>query len=56
MIDPRVLVLLIVLAGGYYVGEKAVAGIKKVDRAIAHGAKAAGKGLVHGLKKVAGKE
>lgn len=30
-------------------------GIKKVDRAVAHGAKVAGQKVVHGLKKVVGK-
>ena len=36
MTDPKVIVILIILAGGYYVGEKAVAGIKVADRAICH--------------------
>ena len=43
------------LAGGYYVGEQVVEGIKKVDRAIVHGAKVAGQKIGHGLKKVVGK-
>lgn len=55
MIDPRLLVILIVLSGGYYVGEKTVEGIKKVDRAVVHGAKVAGAKVAHGLKKVVGK-
>lgn len=42
MIDPRVLLILAIIAGGYYVGEQAVAGIKKIDRAVAHVVKGAG--------------
>jgi hypothetical protein len=36
MTDPRVILILAILAGSYYVGEKAVAGIKVADRAICH--------------------
>lgn len=47
MIDPRILIILAILGLGYYVGEQAVAGIKKVDRAIAHGMTMAGKTIAH---------
>lgn len=36
MIDPRVLLILVLFAGGYYIGEQAVAGIKHIDRTVAH--------------------
>ena len=52
MIDPRIALILLVLAGGYYVGEQAVAGIKKVDAAAVHVAKKVGGAIVHGLKKL----
>jgi hypothetical protein len=55
MVDPRILLILLVLSGGYFVGEKAVEGIKKVDRAAVHGAKVAGSKIAHGFKKVVGK-
>lgn len=47
MMDPRIWLIAAVLAGGYYVGEQAVAGIKKIDRAVAHGAKVAGQKIAH---------
>lgn len=47
MMDPRILLILAILAGGYWVGEQAVAGIKKVDRAVAHVVKGAGKKIAH---------
>jgi len=52
MTDPRVLLILAILAGGYYVGEKAVAGIKTVDRAVVHVVKATGKAVGRGGRKV----
>jgi hypothetical protein len=55
MVDPRLVLILLVLYGGYYVGGKVGHTIKKVDRAVAHGAKVAGTKVVHGLKKVVGK-
>ena len=47
MVDPRILLILVILAGGYYVGEKAVAGIKVVDEAIVHVVKKTGHKLLH---------
>lgn len=47
MIDTRVLVILALFGGLFYVGEQAVAGIKKIDRAVAHGVKEAGKKIAH---------
>jgi hypothetical protein len=55
VIDPRILVILVVLSGGYYVGEKAVWGIKKVDRAVVHGAKVTGTKIAHAAKRVVGR-
>lgn len=54
-LDPRVLLILAILAGGYVIGEKVVEGIKKVDRAAVHAVKEAGRTVWHGVKKVAGK-
>jgi hypothetical protein len=34
--DPRIIVVIVAMSAGYYVGEKAVAGIKVVDRAVCH--------------------
>ena len=48
MFNPTVLILIAILAGGYYIGEEIVAGIKKVDHTIVHGAKAA----VHKIARV----
>lgn len=47
MIDPRILLIVAAFWGLFYVGEKAVAGVKKVDRAVAHGVKSAGKKIAH---------
>lgn len=47
MVDPRLVLIAAVFAACFYVGEAAVAGIKKVDRAVAHGAKVAGQKIVH---------
>jgi hypothetical protein len=55
MISPQLLLILAILAGGYYVGEQVVVGIKKVDHAVVHVVKAVGHGIGHGLKKVVGK-
>jgi xanthosine utilization system XapX-like protein len=55
MIDPRLVLILLVLMGGYYVGEQAVAGIKAVDRKIVHVTKATGHKIGHVLKKAVGK-
>lgn len=47
MMDPRVLLILAVFGGLFYVGEQAVAAVKKVDRAVAHGVKVTGQKIAH---------
>jgi len=47
MISPYVLAAVLAFAGLYYVGEKAVEGIKKVDVVVAREAARTGRGLLH---------
>jgi hypothetical protein len=49
MVSPQVLLIVAILGGGYYVGDYAVKGIKKVDHAVVHVAKATGKKVGHGF-------
>jgi len=54
MFDPRILLVILAIGAGAYATDKAVAVVKKVDRAVAHGAKVAGAKIGGVLKKVAG--
>jgi hypothetical protein len=45
MLPPEVMLVLVLFAGGYYVGDQAVKGIKKVDVKIVHVIKHVGKTL-----------
>jgi hypothetical protein len=51
MVDPKVLIVVLLFAGGYWVGDQAVKGVKKVDVAVAH----VGVKTWHGMKHLVGK-
>jgi hypothetical protein len=47
VVDPKVLVIVVLIAVGYYAGEKAVEGVKKGGRAVAHAAKVVSTKVAH---------
>jgi hypothetical protein len=47
MVDPRIVLIVLLFSVGYYVGEKAVEGIKVVDEKVVSVVKATGHKLLH---------